>query len=80
MYITLCHIEGVIKFNVHCVRICGAGGKVVGCLTALEARNSRVRLFSGVLLGFFIELILLVALWVLEPTQPLKKTSTANIS
>jgi len=70
----------MIKFNVHCVHICGAGGSTVGCLTALEARNSRVRLFSGVLLGFFIELILLVALWVLEPTQPLKKTSTANIS
>jgi len=70
----------MIKFNVNCVHICGEGGKVVGCLTALQARNSRVCLFAGVLLGFFIFLILPVALWVLGPTWPLKQRSTANIS
>jgi hypothetical protein len=60
MYITVgtLRFEGMIKFNVCCVHICGAGGSAVGRLTALQARKSWVRFFAGVLLVFFTDLII----------------------
>ena len=73
-------VEGLIKYNVHCVNICGAGGRAVGWLTALQARKSRVCLFADGLLGIFTDLILPVALWFLGSTPPLKHMSAANTS
>ena len=73
-------VEGLIKHNVYCVHICGAGGRAVGWLTALQARKSRVCLFAGGLLGIFTDLILPAAQWVLRSTPPLKQRIAANTS
>jgi len=70
----------MIKYYVLCVHICGAGGRAVGLLTALQARESRVRLFTGRVLGIFIDLILPTALCFLLSTQLLKQMRIANIS
>jgi len=43
----------MVIFNIICVHICGAGGRSVGWLTALQARRSGVRLFAGGLMRFF---------------------------
>jgi hypothetical protein len=76
-------VKWFFEFNSNpVIQTCNFGyySSTVGWLTALQARNSRVHLFAGVLLGFFIFLILPVVLWVLGPTWPLKQRSTANIS
>jgi len=69
----------MIKYST-CVHICGSGGRTVGLLTALQARKSRVLLFTVGVLGYFIRLILPTALCVLGSTQPLKEMRIANIS
>jgi hypothetical protein len=70
----------MIKYYVLCVHNCGAVGRAVVRLTALQARKSRVRLFAGGLLGYFIDLILPAALCVLGSTQLLKQMRIADIS
>ena len=70
----------MIKYKEYCVHVCGAGGNDIGWITALQARKLRVRLFAGGVLGFFIDVILLVSLWDLWPTQLLKQKSASNIS
>ena len=80
LYCATLRFEGMVIFNICCVHICGAGGSAVGWFTALQARKSRFRLFARWLLGFFTNLILPAALWVLGSTEPLKQRNTANIS
>ena len=58
------------RISVSCLVSVGARGGAVGWGTALQVGRSRIR-FPMVSLEFFIDMILLAALWPLGSTQPL---------
>ena len=78
MYFTFMYVDISNMISHNYSFLWGAHSGAVGCGTVLQAVRSWVQ-FPMVSLEFFIDIILLVALWPWGSTQPLSEMSTRYI-